>query len=160
MKIPRLLTAVAVALFSSALTIETASAQTYTEPAPPPRGADNPSDSSERLAGDRNSTVYGQEDFVYLRTPDQNLFITRAFVSDLGDGATLGLGLQLDCGRVLFRHVIAPRAFIRGEDSGIQLEWNRDWLGFNQDVVEGQAMMRSCEDVAREEGMNWSWISR
>lgn len=152
--------AVAVALFSSALATETVSAQTYTEPAPPPRGTTNPNGSSERLAGDRNSTVYGQENFVYVRTSDQNLFITRAFVSDLGDGAALGLGLQIDCGRGRFRHVIAPRAYVRGEDRGIQLEWIRDWLGFNQNGVEGQAMMRSCEDVAREEGMNWSWHSR
>jgi len=161
MKIPRLLTAVAVALFSSALTIETASAQTYIYPAPSPGQLPNPITGLEFLARDMDTSVSGIEDFPYVKTPDDNIFVTRVLVASFGQGSSLGLALQIDCGRGMFRYLHAPLAFRDREDRrGTPLEWSRGWMTFNQEISVGQAIMRSCEAAASDAGMDWSWNSR
>jgi len=165
MKLPHLLTAVAVTLFSTALAIAPAVAQnrpSYTYIAPSPGSLADSGNSAERLATDREVVVYGGWDFTYARTPDDNLFVTRIFISASRENLnTLGSSLQIDCGRGMFRHFSSPLFFRNGRTPGSRLNVGiNEWLGINRNFPVGQAMMRTCEAVARQEEIEWSWFAR
>lgn len=164
MKPPKVLTVTVVTLFSSALAIAPSVAQvrpSYTYPAPAldPDQLEVSGNRAEVLAIDNESTVYGAWDFVYAGTPDNNLFVTRAFANEIGNSNLIVMVLQIDCGRVMFRTISQPILFVDGNESGspMDIEIN-EWLEINRNFAFGQAMLRTCEAAAREEGMDWSWL--
>jgi hypothetical protein len=136
-----------------------ANAQDYSYPAPSPRALADSGNGTEWLAADSQADVYGSWDFNYIVTPDNNLFVSRVFVSDLGSD-TVGSFVQIDCGRGLFRHTIEPLLFVNGEDPGVSITDVpvNQWLTLNRQTSFGQAIMRSCEAAAREEGTTWAWL--
>jgi len=165
MKLPHLLTAVAVTLFSTTLAIAPAVAQnrpSYTYIAPSPGNLADSGNSAERLAIDLEVAVYGGWDFTYARTPDDNLFVTRTFAStNLENLNTVASSLQIDCGRGMFRHYSAPLFLRNGRAPASRINVGiNEWLGINRNFPVGQAMMRTCEAVARQEEIEWSWFAR
>lgn len=130
----------------------------YTYPAPAPRLAENTPNSPEILASDRGSTVLASWSFAYATTPDNNLFVTRTFIVNTGRDS-LGMVTQIDCGRGVFRHTTQPRMFRNGSNVGTPIDHpTYQWMVLDRDVATGQAMMRTCEAAAQEQGIIWSWL--
>ncbi|HEY9879739.1 MAG TPA: hypothetical protein V6D29_14870 [Leptolyngbyaceae cyanobacterium] len=135
------------------------SAQTdYTYPPPLPESPAVSDRGVERLAVENETVIYGTWDFTYDSTPDENLFVTRVFVADLAADST-GMTIQADCGRTLFRHVVAPKVYKNKVGSGVPLtEIEVDhWIHFDRENALGRALVRTCEAAALEKGTEWIW---
>jgi hypothetical protein len=135
-----------------------AQAQNYTYEAPAPMLTAE-TNGTERLSADDEAIVYGAWNFNYSLMLDDNLFVTRIFVSDLGV-ATVGTSIQIDCGRGTFRHTSAPLLYENGSDVGVPMDDVPvyQWMVFDRQKSLGQAMMRTCEEAAREAGTTWTWL--
>ncbi|MBD2093522.1 hypothetical protein H6F67_27180 [Microcoleus sp. FACHB-1515] len=162
MKPHRLLSAAAattIATFVQMIATAPASADhSYTYPAPAPTVAEDTPNSPEILASDRESTVFAGWEFAYATTPDENLFVTRTFIVNLGNDS-LGMIAQIDCGRGTVRHVVQPRLFRNNSNTGTPIDRpTNQWMVLDRDIATGQAMMRTCEAAAQEEGIVWSWL--
>ncbi|NJN57179.1 MAG: hypothetical protein HC879_06600 [Leptolyngbyaceae cyanobacterium SL_5_9] len=150
----------AIAGLSVLLSTVPVQAQTYQYDAPPPRVINESGNEPERLAADNQAVVYGTWDFNYSATPDGNLFVTRIFASDFGQGSAAA-SIQIDCGRGFFRHVVTPLFYANGSSSGTPMNdvAVNQWLVMDRQTSFGQAMMRSCEAAAAEEGTTWQWFN-
>lgn len=162
MKLHRVLTAAAAVLATTVVATDSdpAYSQTsYTYTAPAPGRIVDTGGATVVLSSDSESTIYGDADFTYTRTPDRNLFVTRILVSDIGGNYVIGTGVQVDCGRGAFRDVISPILYRNGRNLGSLSDVQINvWRSFDPNKATGQAMMRTCETAASDEGIIWSWF--
>lgn len=130
----------------------------YTSPPPRPGSLSESGNNPERLAADDEAIVYGSWDFTYASTPDDNLFVTRIFIADFGRD-TVGATIQVDCGQLMFRHVVTPRIFEDRAGDGVPMRSIavNSWRYVDENMAMGRALMRTCEAAAQESGIEWVW---
>lgn len=109
------------------------------------------------LASDDQADVYGMNLYWSDSTPDDNLYVTRLFISEFGihTGYTF---VQIDCGHAACRH-LSPPQLVEASTGQRELlhDITLDWQYIDASKASGIAMMRSCENAAYDLGFRWQW---
>ncbi len=145
-----LLTAIAVLTALPALALPS-----YTSSAPNPSNYTDFDTTPVLIQDNEEGQIFASREFVSVLGNDGNIYINRIFArnfTDNGHNFIVAKYTQIDCGRGLTRSLGGSGAI-----DGMQMPVDSSgWTGFRID----SPIAKTCEQAARDRGIDWSWGTR